>query len=576
MTILIERLESARGVIEARFLATGDVLAEALDGIGALVTKLDELTHALGPETIAATTRQLGDAAAKLRALPRQQSQRRAGIDRLSELRADLATRIGDMRQSLAYMRAFTVSIKITAGGIAHADAEFGVFAQEIALRVESGRAEVDLLDRHLAALKLELREAAQRAEALAQRCAAMIPAVPDQLLASAALMAEHSRRTAAATADAGTLAREVRRKVARMLSALQIGDITRQRVEHVQTGIALLEIDEAVTPPVAAARMRAVLATLLAAQLEAALSDFRREVTELRLGLAGLAQDADALLRLRDAAYGQNAGGGAGGMLRGLEQRVAGAVGLVTDIEQATAQVQETGHAAARAAQVLSDRLAAVQAMKSDVLYMALNTTLKSARLGEAGLPLSTIATELRTQAGILESIANSSVVTLQSLIAITRELVGAQTCSQGGDAADGQTGAAPGAALLAAVERITEAGDRTERDVAGLAALGEAVIGLLARSTDRVAFQDEVGDALSKVAEELRARAADAEPCTDAIEAPLQALFAQLGGIYTMAQERDIQAAIAAAFGVGPAAPERPDAPIAPVSDDLEDMLF
>jgi cytochrome b len=571
LRVLIERLESARSVIEARFLGAGDVLAEALDGIAALVTKLDDMTHALGPETIGETTRQLADAAAKLHALPSQQRERRAGIDRLAALQADLAARMGDMRQSLAYMRAFTISIKITAGSIAHADAEFGVFAQEIALRVESGRAEVDLLDRRLAALKQELQAAGQRADALAQRCAAMIPAVPDQLLASAGLMAEHSRRTGAATAEAGKLARDVRRKVARMLSALQIGDITRQRVEHVQAGIALLEIGEAGIRPAAAAQIRAILAALLAAQLDSTLADFSREVTEVRAGLAGLAQDAAAMLRLRDVAYGQNAGG-AGGMLRDLEQHVGGAVGLVTDIEQATAQARETGHAAAQAAQVLSDRLDAVQAMKSDVLYMALNTTLKSARLGAVGLPLTTIATELRAQAGILEGVANSCVVTLRSLIATTAELAG----TDAEDETSGQTGEAPGAALLAAVERITTAGDATERDVAALATQGEAVIDLLTRSTDRVAFHDEVGDALAQLAEALRMEAAGAEPSTDEIAAQLQARFAKLGAIYTMAQERDIQAAIAQTFDVGPAEVEPPIAAPAPRADEMEDVLF
>jgi hypothetical protein len=574
MRDLIDRLESARGVIEARFLAAGDVLSDAIDGIAALVAQLDKLTGAVAPEAIAATARQLGETAQRLYGLPAQQNLRRAAIGRLLEARAELADRVGDMRQSLAYMRAFSISIKITAGGIVTADAEFGVFAQEIVLRLEAGRAEIDRLGRCLETLKVDLEAAVQRADDLWRSCARMIPAVPEQLVASAGLMAEFSRRTAAAAADAGRLARDVHKTVARMLGALQIGDITRQRIEHVQAGIALLTLDEASdetssapsSAPSAVTRMRAVLAALLAAQLEATLADFRREVDAVSLGLAGLAADAGALLHLRDLAYGQNAGGH-GGLLRGLEQRVGGTLGLVSEIEEAATQAQETGRAAASAARVLSDQLGAVQEMKTDVTYMALNTTLKSARLGEVGKPLSTIATELRAQAGILEGVANACMATLRALVATAAEL-----------AADEETDAAgqgTGGALLAAVERINAAGDSTDRDVAALAAQGDAVIDLLTRSTDRVGFGAEVGDALDEVAQALRDLAADAEPCADDIAAPLAALFGKLGALYTMAQEREIHAAIGTRFGVGSDA-QTPEVAIAPASEDLEDVLF
>jgi hypothetical protein len=567
MRDLIERLESARGVIEARFLAAGDVLSDAVDGIAALGARLDALTSAPGPEAIAAIARQLGESSARLYGLPAQQNLRRAAIGRLLEQRAVLADRVGDMLQSLAYMRAFSVSIKITAGGIITADAEFGVFAQEIALRLESGRAEVDRLAGCLATLKIDLEAAVQRADHLSRSCTRMIPAVPEHLLASATLMTEHSRRTAVAAADAGRLARDVHRKVARMLGALQIGDITRQRVEHVQAGIALLAPDDAADePPDAAMRMQAVLAALLAAQLEATLQDFSREVDAVSLGLAGLAGDATALLHLRDLAYGQNTGG-SGGLLRALEERVGGTLGLVREIDEAATQAQETGHAAASAAQVLSDRLGAVQEMKTDVTYMALNTTLKSARLGDVGKPLSTIATELRAQAGNLDGVATACMATLRALVATASELAAEEVTD-----ADGQR---TGSALLAAVERINAAVDLTEREVAALAAQGEAVIDLLSRSTERVGFGAEVGATLDTVAQALRDLAADAEPCADDIATPLGALFGQLGAIYTMAQEREIHAAIASQFGVGSGA-EAPQAPVALDSEDLEDVLF
>jgi hypothetical protein len=561
---MAEQLESARTLIEARFLDAGEVLSDAIDGIAALVSALDTLTQALSPDTIAATTQQLAAAAARLSAMPEEQAARSAAMGKLESRRAVLSSGVEDMRRSLAYMRAFTVSIKITAGGIASVDPEFHVFAQETCLRVESGRKEVDGLEHNLGKLRDELKAAVPRAEVLAQGCAAMIPAVPDQLLASAEIMAAHRGQIAAAMAEAGALARNVRKKVTRILGALQIGDSTRQRVEHIQAGIKLLDTADPATPPEAAARIQTLLCALLAAQLDSTLGDFSDDVAEISAGLAGLAQDAAALLRLRDVAYGK-AEGGADGFMHTLEQRVGAAVGLVTEMEQADALARDTGRQAAAAAQLLADRLGAVQTMKSDVLYMALNTTLKSARLGEDGRPLSIIASELRVHAGYLDIIATASVAALKTLIETAAEL------SRDNGGAEGE---GAGAALEAAIACIKLAGETTERDVTTLAAQGEAVMALLTRSTQRLDFQKEIGGTLGQVAQDLAGRAADAAPCGAEIQAPLAAHFAKLAAIYTMVKEREIQAAVAAEWGISlPAAPAQA---AAAAVDVFEDELF
>lgn len=561
---MIQGMESSRRVIETKFLAAGKILSAAMDGIATLVAALDEMAKALSPATIAATTRQLQDAAAQLAALPAKQGQRRATIGQIEQQRSILSSRIEDMRRSLTYMRAFTVSIKITAGGVPDADAEFEVFAQEMCQRVEAGRAEVDALEHGLSMLKEELQAAILRAGMLWRGSADMIPAVSAQLHDAAGLLAGHQTKMAAAAADTNELAQKIRKQVMRMLVALQIGDITRQRVEHIQTGAALLGSIDPALPVQEAARIRALLAVLLAAQLEATLRDFNHEAEHISTGLEGLARDAAALLSLQDVAYGQNA---SGGFLRALQQRVGEVVGLATEIEEADALAQNTGSRAATAARLLSDRLNAIQMMKSDVLYMALNTTLKSTRLGDAGRPLSIIATELRTHAGYLEATANACVAALKTLIQTASALSSDPSEAISGDAS-------AGGALAVAIGCITGAAETTERDVAALTANGQAVLDLLKDSRDGLAFHSEIGTALAHAGEELGELAAAAQPCDNRIQAPLAAAFAKLSAIYTMAQERDIQAAIAADWGIVLEA--APSAALQTGNDSLEDALF
>jgi hypothetical protein len=571
---MIQGMEASRLVIETKFLDAGKILSQVVNGIATLVTTLDGMTKALGPSTIAATTQQLHGASAQLAALPAKQSERRATIGQLEDQCAALSSRIEDMRRSLIYMRAFTVSIKITAGGIPNADTEFEVFAQEMCQRVEAGRAEVEALEHGLLTLKGELQMAMLRAETLERGGADTIPTVSSQLRDAANLLAGHRSKIGAAAADASALATNIRKQVMRMLVALQIGDSTRQRVEHIQTGVAFLETIDPAIPVRDAARIQAVMSTLLAAQLDATLHDFNHEVAQISNGLEGLSRDAASLLSLRDVAYGQTEME-SGGFLRTLEQRMGEAVGLATEIEEADTLAQDTGHRAAAAARILSDRLDAIQMMKSDVLYMALNTTLKSTRLGDAGRPLSIIATELRTHAGYLEGTANACVAALKTLIATASDLSSAVPEASVLPEAMGAQDETAGAALSAAIFCINAAAGTTERDVAALAENGEIVLDLLQNSRDELAFHGEIGASLRRVGEDLHYLAAQAQPCGGDIQAPLAGFFARLGAIYTMAQERDIQAMVAANWGiVTETVPPRAAVPAE--SDDFEDALF
>jgi hypothetical protein len=564
-------MESARRVIELKFLGAGEVLSDAVEGIGALITALDDLTGALDPAAIAATAQDLQDAAGKLTALPAHHSEQRVIVSDLDRHRAGLGASLADMRQSLAYMRAFTMNIKITAGGIAQADAEFGIFAQEMSNRIEAGRAEVDGLHRELEALKKPIANVAGYGATLAARCSELIPLVPNELISSASVIREHHSRIAAATASSAALARDIRKKVGRILAALQIGDITRQRIEHVQAGLVMIDQLDPGLLPDQRARASALVQRLMAEQLGDAMSDFDREVSEIVASMSGLASDARALLKLRDLAYGEG-GGSQNGFLRVLARRLEQATTLVEEIETTEREVLKTGHASGDAAQILAGRLAAIQTMKADVQYMALNTTLKSCRIGEAGRPLSTIAVELRAHAGYLEQIANQSLQTLNKLIAAAAALIQDRPGQEGyKSAAEEAT-----AALGAAARRICDASDRTETDIVRLAERGGSVLELLNRSTGRFGFQEEIGEALDRVAADLANLATEVAPCGDDIEDVVVGLLAKMAASYTMAQERTVHETFSQAWSITSANCKAPHPISAPDQNEMEDVLF
>ncbi|WP_374344126.1 hypothetical protein [Phenylobacterium sp.] len=554
------RLEAARRTVEGRFLEAGEVLGQAVEGVGKLIASLDHLTGALDPATVSATTGELTAAADRLRALPLRHETRRGAVERLNAMGGRLAGCIDDMKRNLAYLRVFAINIKITAGGVADATTEFGLFAQEICDCIELGRNQLNDFDRDLRLLSGELKTAFSHEQGLANRCSALVPAVPDGLSASAADLVEHHAQVSRAAAEVAALARAVHKKVGQALGALQAGDIARQRIEHVEQALdALAQVPDLKPEP--RARLEAFIHGLLAEQLRDASADFSRDVTRIGENMAGIAADASEILRLRELAFGQADSDG-GGFLRQMEGHVAQALDLVAEVEAADATAGRVGGAAAQAVAGLTAQIAGLQAIKTDVQQMALNTTLKCSRMGDVGKPLAVIAIELRNQAGHLETSAQEALDALGVLAQEAGKMGGAVREDPANEIQAGD-------ALSGAAERLRDVGQSVEADLQGLARQGEAVVEGLRRATSRLAFQREIAAVMDEAAQTLASQAGDEAPWTDDISTPLATLLDGIARTYTMAQERETHRRMTQGLDLAAAM-----APDAAQSDD--DVLF
>lgn len=555
---ILSHLEQARGAIEGRFLEVGDVLSRIVDGANVLIDSLDRTRDRLTGDTVRAATNQLTDASMRLRSLPESLRERRDRIGDLMQAGGDLTVHIEDMRQHLAYLRVFGVNIKITSGGIAAAGPEFAIFAQEICDCIELGRGQLDTFRADLAKLDEVLSAAVAHEERLRRRCEELVPAIPDALVSEASAVSAHQATVAEISSNVGELARGLRKKIGAVLGALQIGDITRQRIEHVQHGLVLLETftEAQALPAEARGRLEGFMRRLLAAQLAATTRDFQTEVSRIGHNVSAIAGDADQIMRLRDHAQGR-ASDGEGSFLAGLEASLVQASALVQDIDAGERLAAEVSRSAASAAHALATQIQAIQNMRADVQMMALNTTLKCARIGETGKPLGVIAIELRQHAGHLEASAARTLAALEGLSM-------SAGASAGHDAEGGATLVA--GALQSAVERFRTTGEEIDGDLAAAAREGEGVVDLLRRAVARFDFHGHVGSYLDKAASELDAGAGDNGSLDDLMPV-LGPMLQSLARTYTMVQEREVHAAMTADLGELP----EPAAPAVLVDDDV-----
>jgi len=563
-----QRLEAARQVVEGRFLEAGDVLSRAVEGVGALIAGLDSMRGNLDADTVANTTADLARAAESLKSLPDSLGARRERVTELVKFGDRLGSCIEEMRQHLAYLRVFAINIKITSGGIAAAGPEFAIFAQEIYDCIDMGRTQLDAFAGELAGLDHTLRGALSHEQELARDCVALLPAVPDALTASATAIAGHHAKIVDVAMNVASLARDVQKKVGGGLAALQIGDITRQRIEHVQAGLQFLDASAEIAALDAEPRARAhaFVHRLLGAQLTSTAEDFHREVERIGHNVIGMAADASELLRLRDLASGQTDGAETN-FLRDLEGNVGQALELVGDMTAGEQAAEDVSRSAAVSARDLSERIAGIQNIRADVQMMALNTTLKCSRIGETGKPLGVIAIELRQHAIHLEKSAALTTSALEGLFNAA-EALGQREIAQEDE--DGKAAAAANV-LSDAVARIGKAGDGVETALSAVARQGAEVVDMLRRASQRFDFHKQIGSVLDTAANQLLDLAGDDEIATNDIAAAIRPLTDKLAKQYTMAQEREVHRALTEGLGEGAVEVE-----VVEEAVDDDDLLF
>jgi len=322
---------------------------------------------------------------------------------------------------------------------------------------------------------------------------------------------------------QASLLARDMSKNVGRILAALQTGDITRQRAQHVQAGLALLTgLDQSTRQR----RLKAAGEVLFAAQLEAALQDYSQQVGNLLPSIEGLAASALYLAALSEIVAEL---GNKGHDLRELKYRMDTAVQLVAEIQ-----------AADGAARYLAGRLENDQGAVSSV--------------GASGStsdrhPLDQKASDLLNRVTYLEAAADDCVVILErlkeaadALIADDSSAVQRPAVSRGSQKKR----------LEASAEKIKAILDKVEDDVAVHAGKNTDILRLFDHDANPTASPVQCGELELGGYEGLKFTSTDPDCDDHTFSVELTALLSNIEKLYAMAQERDVHRAFSKACGL------------------------
>jgi hypothetical protein len=570
-------IRAASALTETTFLRVGKTLEASIEILAELTESFDTLLTELKSEHLRQALQSLKQAAARVAELGRTQSGESVGFDRLQRLAEAITRRILKMHGSVKTVASLSISSKIVTTDIRASTIDFSTFADEIARTLDMTRSSLDSFAAELS--PVHERVVAARATQLTfeKRADEAARSIPPRLLATVASINQQHKHAARASATVRGRSEGARQQICNAIVALQIGDITRQRLEHTDCALGLIgrlqETSVGVRQPEAVsdleldAEERCAFHTttcrLLSAQLLDAALAFERDVRQVITSLNGLAAEARTLRNLGSAAYGSSDRSHST-FIAELEAQVAEALQLLAGFGTAQAETSGVIESVSNATEGLCGHLAIVRSLEADIRIMSLNTTLKCSRAGHEGLALSLIARELRSYANDFAKEAGA----LMGEVATITEITG--SLSRGSDA-----GVAPVVAEVMRVMQDSLATLRQERQTLGdaldiLERDGDRVVALLVETVADLASHDEIGQALRQAATALAAMSVHQTfPLAD-LSPRVEQMLELVAGNYTMAIERRVHDR---ALG-------RPDqAPAGPATvanAELEDILF
>lgn len=561
---IVERLEDARGRIEKRFLDGGTVLLSILESIDKLVSILDHVTGSLDEESAARTKAALTGTMNELSQLPQIERGRQEDLLAVSAIERQLRTQVADMRETLRYLRTFAITAKIAGAVIP----DFAGFAAEIIERIQFGSTQAELFAEKLDELGPRLGPATKRGRQILESYAVMIPGIVKDLGESADQLNAHHRQLASTATRVRQLAGGVQMKLATVLSAMQVGDITRQRIEHCQLAFRVLNeyLDSDAGKQLSQdqrARLWLVLRHLVARQLEETHADFHRDTSKIVTTVKSFDIEIRNIIELGSRMKPEE-GSESGSIIRQLEGNIGKAKTIVHEVEAGAIEAEALCQSTEKIVNELLQSIETVKVVRTDIQYMALNTNLRCSRIGEEGRAINVITAELRSFAGTMDDTAEKILVCLQSLQTTATHMRG-DAGNNGDQRLEDR--------LASASDNIHAAADQMDGSLKKLDEQGRAAASLMDTAVSKLDFNAELGDILAECTAQTAPETDEQPDMADLAEA-LEQIGPRIYKSYTMVAERDIHALILG----------RPaDAAAAPVekvfeSDDdlLEDALF
>ncbi len=554
---LAPALARPREQIESTFVGVGSRLAEGAQLLNRVTKVFEALPGQLESPELREASDRLSAIGTQAGAISTLFAAEKTELERLVAVVAAADHPIAALRRTVKMMGIVAINARVVAAAVIGTTDDFDVFTTDIAKLSEGATRTIQEFTAVYHRLTAEVGEAARQRSLFEAAHADTLTGLAQSMEATLAEVARQRATSLASSAETGRVSRQIVGRIANAVMALQVGDATRQRLEHIEAGLddlcALAESDAD------AAVARSTLGALQAAQLSAAVTSFEADVAEAGGALRDLAADARTIMSHSHDVYGSAAGRSP---LAALSRAVRAGAAVLADCEAERSKLEAVATAVQATVDVLLGHVEAVQEIEANMRLVSLNAAVKCAQLGPRGAALNVIARQLRELTGETVEAAEAAMSGLHEAARLARSFGEAAN----GDAA-GRLGlleqeANAALTLLQTVDRsLAEALATLNRD-------GPKVIALLGEAADRFMSQSAISETMA----DLQLRILDL--CPEIAGGPPPAVVDALvrhRARYTMDAERQVHDRMYGSITPPAVEPE-------PAEEDaaLDDILF
>jgi hypothetical protein len=570
-------------VAEADFLAIGDRLAEASGILGRLTTLFEALPMQLDHRDMDDATAHFAEVAAGAAAMADALAGEHDTLTRLSASNAEVTSRIERLRATIGAISVLAVNARIEAAHIGTEGADFSVFTDSIGRLVRTAGATIERFSSEHGRLLELLKSASAKQAAFEQRHGESLRSVVRRLDAGLSSVAGRRALASAAVAGIGAKSRRIAQEIGAAVSGLQIGDITRQRAEHVAHALEMLAlglIPDRVEPGWAEPETRAEAADwslsltrdqcrivisavcqLQSAQLSHAADAFDLEVRQIVSALGELADSARDIVGVGAEVYGA-AGQQDASFLTELGGEIRAVNELMAECGAARGEVDGVAAEAGASLKELLTQIASIRQIEVEMRLIGLNTILRCGRLGSRGRTLGVIAHELR-------GFANRTVEDAQGVIAALNAVTaGADTLTRGSRMQQADRVAALEQRTAVSLQRLENVGHSLNEALGVLQDEGARAAALLTATASGIGVHGDVCRVLRDGRNRLDRIAGPSPVDGEGVEMIRDRVLSLFHGRYTMASEREIHEMV---FSAGAGGAEQ-----AAAAEAVDDLLF
>lgn len=390
-------LAGPRQEIETAFVSVGARLTEGAALLNTLNRLFEALPEALQGSQVAEAMAHLGAVAERAEMLSGTFGQEKADLARLVDVVAAANAPISDLRRAVKMMGIVSVNARVTAAGIVGDSDDFEVFTTDIATLSDSASRTIQEFAQVYRQLTGEVASAASQRARFEAAHADTLSRLAKSLVETIEALDRQRAAALEGSAETSRVSRQIVGRIGSAVMSLQVGDATRQRIEHVEAGLdALAEIvagpdlsgtgqDDAI----------AALTVLQQTQLTDIAAAFSQELEQAEQDLNALASDAGTIMARSRDFHGDDSGQASA--IASLSAQLRTAVTILKDFEAERAKLETVASAVQETVRILLEHVGAVQDIEANMRLVSLNAAVRCAQLGPRGASLTVIAMQLR-----------------------------------------------------------------------------------------------------------------------------------------------------------------------------------